>query len=307
VTLLDAQKSAPVARISGTGHGLSRSARLAGSASFRTYRRSMSEQEQAISELESDGVLEGIRWAWKSASAQTLRSFMPSTGHDQAWLGYNAFKVFTDRLDRVFSCGRFESEDNVSRTDRGRLLREGLMAGEYEEMPRLAPELVVRSDLHGSFGWRRGSWRILLQSYGALAVDDIRWPQKSPTKREVAAQRERSLRASQLMLPLDGQALPMAAEVVGDIPAMSSSMPVTTLVGAYSIDASTRKSSIYLGRTRYNRNGERPWHWRVRLDRAGEDDRPDDPQAQRLDSPSPGPFGDAAASFPASNENQTPG
>jgi hypothetical protein len=56
------------------------------------------EQQTAVAELEAEGVLEGLRWAWRSARAQTLRSFDPATGHDQGWLGYNAFKVLGDRL-----------------------------------------------------------------------------------------------------------------------------------------------------------------------------------------------------------------
>lgn len=263
----------------------------------------MSEHEQAISELESDGVLDGFRWAWESASAQTLRSFMPSTGHDRGWVGTNAFKVFTDRLDRVFSCGRFEVDDAVSPSDRDRFLRDGLTLREFQRMPLREPGLVIRDDLNGSPGWRRESWRILLQSLGGMGVDQIRWSQKSWTKMRVANQPP----PNEPMLPSDVVDLPMAADVLADLSRLpTTEFPITTLVCAYGIDASTEETTLYLGRPFHRERVEAFWHWRVRLDRAGDDDRPDDPQAQRLDSPSPGPFGDAAASFPAPNENQTP-
>ncbi|MBE1607062.1 hypothetical protein [Actinopolymorpha pittospori] len=252
----------------------------------------MDERGQAIDDLEGHGVLEGFRWAWDSASAQTVRTFDPATGHDQGWLGYNAFKVLTDRLDRVFSCGRFEMKADAFSTERGRLLREGLMPGEFEGMPRLAPGIVVREDLSRSFGWRCGVWRVLLQSFGSVGIDGILWSQKSPTKQRVAA--EASPDQPQLSL-WEPDAGPMA-EVDDASSDTSLGVSVRTLFVAHGIDASTGDSALYLGRARCNRNGDSPWVWRVRLDHEGDDDRPDEPRTQRLDVPSPGGGADGAVS-----------
>ncbi|MGW5364152.1 hypothetical protein [Actinopolymorpha pittospori] len=261
----------------------------------------MGEQERAIDELESHGVLEGFKWAWDSASAQTVRTFDPHTGHDQGWLGYNAFKVLTDRLDRVFSCGRFEIKAGVSSMERGRLLREGLMPGEFEGMPRLTSGIVVRDDLFRSFGWRCGLWRVLLQSFGSVGIDGILWSQKSPTKQRVAAEAP----SGQLQLSLWELDLGATVHVDDASSEMSPGVSVRTLFVAHGIDASTSDSALYLGRARHNRNGDSPWVWRVRLDHEDDDDRPDEPRTQRLDVPSPGGGADGSLSLQLPSEEDS--
>src|SRR5215469_10263224 len=120
------------------------------------YSSGMSEQDDVISDLRSNGVLAGIAWAWSSTRRQTLQSYDPDTGHDQGWLGYNAFKVLVDRLNRVFSLERFmvpADTDPALGTD---LLAQGLGPGEFDRMPQLPPGTVVRDDLNYSPGWRSG-------------------------------------------------------------------------------------------------------------------------------------------------------
>lgn len=68
----------------------------------------MTEQDDALVDLRGNNVLAAIAWAWASTRRQTLQSYDPDTGHDQGWLGYNAFKVLVDRLNRVFSLERFK-------------------------------------------------------------------------------------------------------------------------------------------------------------------------------------------------------
>jgi hypothetical protein len=220
----------------------------------------MSEQDDAISDLRGNDVLPGLAWAWTSARRQTLQSFDPETGHDQGWLGYNAFKVLVDRLDRVFSLGRFmvpEDEDPALGAD---LVAQGLTSGEFERMPRLLPGTVVRDDLNYSPGWRSGGWRILLQSYGGRDIDQIPWPQKSRTKRRVANQP----RPDQPMLPLEVLDLRMAFDALEDLSELApAERVIVTLVGAYSIDAVTGESAFYLGHPRLNVHGGDAWHWRV--------------------------------------------
>jgi len=220
----------------------------------------MSEQDDVISDLRSNGVLAGIAWAWSSTRRQTLQSYDPDTGHDQGWLGYNAFKVLVDRLNRVFSLERFmvpADTDPALGTD---LLAQGLGPGEFDRMPQLPPGTVVRDDLNYSPGWRSGGWRILLQSFGGLDVDEIPWPQKSRTKQRVANQPA----PDQLTLPPEVLQLPMAMDVLADLSTLpTADMTIVTLVGAYSIDAVTGDSALYLGHPRLNSRGGDAWHWRA--------------------------------------------
>jgi hypothetical protein len=228
----------------------------------------MSEQEDSVADLRGNGVLAGLAWAWGSARRQTLQSFEPDTGHDQGWVGYNAFKVLTDRLDRVFSLGRFAIQPDMDPALGADVLAQGLASGEFERMPHLSAGVVVRDDLNGSPGWLSSGWRILLQSYGGLDIDRIPWPQKSPTKRRVA----RQAAPDQPPLPFDILELPMAMDVLADLSAQpQADTVIVTLVGAYAIDAVTGESAFYLGRPQFNHYGGDAWHWRVLLDTDGYD------------------------------------
>ena len=226
----------------------------------------MSEQDDAIAELQANGVLAGISWAWGSTRRQTLESYEPDTGHDQGWVGYNAFKILTDRLDRVFSLGRFAIQPDMDPALGSDVLAQGLAPGEFERMPQMLSDVVVRDDLNGSPGWLSCGWRILLQSYGGLEIDGIPWPQKSWTKRKVASQPAPDMPT----LPFDVLELPMAMDVLGDLSAQPpADRVIVTLVGAYAIDALTGGSALHIGRPRLNRRGGDAWHWRVQLDADG--------------------------------------
>lgn len=224
----------------------------------------MSEQEDAVNDLGANGVLTGLGWAWDSARLQTMGAFEPDTGHNQGWVGYNAFTVLTDRLDRVFSLGRFSvgpSQDPALGAD---VLAQGLLPGEFDRMPHLEPGLVARDDLNRSPGWRSLGWRILLQSYGGLDIDRIPWSKKSWTKQRVA------LQPAPEQLSFDFGDLPMAVDVLDDLSGLpSSDTPIVTLVGAYSIDAVTGNSAFYIGRPSFNHGGGAAWYWRVQVDNAG--------------------------------------
>jgi hypothetical protein len=218
----------------------------------------MSEQEDAMEDLRANGVADGLDWAWLSARRQTLQSLDPDTGHDQGWVGYNAFKVLTDRLDRVFSLGRFAIELGADPALGADLVAQGLLSGEFDRMPHLRPGLVIRDDLNRSPGWRCGGWRILLQSFGGQDIDRIPWPQKSWTKKKVAKQPA----PDQPMLEFPE--IPMALDVLADLSNLpASDISTVTLVGAYSIDAVTGDSEFYIGHPRFNDGGGEAWHWKV--------------------------------------------
>ncbi len=225
----------------------------------------MSEQEDAVEALGDNGVLAALAWACGSARHQTLQSYDPETGHDQAWIGTNMFTILKDRLNRVFSLGRFTIGVDADPADSADLLAQGLATGEFERMPHLSPDLVIRDDLNGSPGWLSQGWRILLQSYGGMDIDEIMWAQRSKTKRRVAAQP----RADEPMLDLPE--FHMAADVLADLSKREpSDEPVVTLVLAYAIDAVTGVSAFYLGHPRLNFGGGEPWHWRVPIEDSGQ-------------------------------------
>lgn len=226
----------------------------------------MSEQDDAITDLESNGVLAGLAWAWSSTRTQTLQSYDPDTGHDQGWVGYNAFKVLTDRLDRLFALGKFAIQPDMNPDLGVDILAQGLAPGEFERMPHMPPGVVIRGDLNKSPGWLSGGWRILLQSYGGLDIDSIPWPRKSRTKRRVAGQPA----PDQQMLPPEVLEIPMAVDVLADLSAQPpSDRVIVTLVGAYAIDAVTLESDFYIGHPRLNNRGDDAWHWRVLIDGDG--------------------------------------
>jgi hypothetical protein len=70
----------------------------------------MSERDEVMSALSSSGAGDGLRWSCGSAHSRAIQDFDPSTGHDQTVLGMMAFKLFCDRQDRVFACGRYAVE-----------------------------------------------------------------------------------------------------------------------------------------------------------------------------------------------------
>ncbi|MFJ2672847.1 hypothetical protein [Streptomyces sp. NPDC087525] len=66
----------------------------------------MSEQQDALEDFESSGVLSALVWANASGYRRTMQDYDPDTGHDQGWIGSTAHKLLCDRLDRVFSTGK---------------------------------------------------------------------------------------------------------------------------------------------------------------------------------------------------------
>ena len=115
--------------------------------------------------------------------------YSDAAGHDATWAGMTRFTLLRDRLDRVFACGKYAlatgGDDSVSQD----LLHAELTERGHPTMPHLAPDLVERADLNGSSGWAWQEWRWLLASCAYGKIDQLPWPQKSPTKQQVASQR----------------------------------------------------------------------------------------------------------------------
>jgi hypothetical protein len=218
----------------------------------------MSEQQDALEDLDAAGALAGIVWANASAYRRTMQDYDPDTGHDQAVVGTLAHTLMCDRLDRVFSTGKFAIESAEAPTAGLDLVAGGLAPGEFRQMPVIAPGVVVRSDVNGSPGWRCGDWRWLLASFTYGESDRIPWPRKSWTKQRVAAQ----LTPDQPMLPLEGEAQDDLEAIVQALSIETEDSTVTTLVVAHSVERELGIRELFLGRSRLNRGGGAAWYWK---------------------------------------------
>ncbi|MFF9664060.1 hypothetical protein ACF1FY_18420 [Streptomyces althioticus] len=221
----------------------------------------MSEQQDALEDLGSSGVLSALAWANASAYRRTMEDYDPDTGHDQGWVGGTAHRLFCDRLHRVFSTGS-HSVDSPDAASAGLdAVAAGLYPGEYDRMPVIAPGLVTWSDLNQSPGWRVGRWRFLLASFVYGESNRIPWPQKSPTKRRVASQvKPAGWEDPHPTLPFgDDFDMPSAITRVSE---EGEDSDVTTLIVAHSIERELGIRELYLGRSRYNRGGGEAWYWK---------------------------------------------
>ena len=219
----------------------------------------MSEQEEVVAELGEAGVLDGVRWAYLSASDRTLSFYSEADGHDAAWLGNTRFTYFRDRLDRVFACGRYEVKPGSDGIDLD-ALREQLSARDVATMPRIATDLVRRSDLNGSPGWAYGERRFLLASCTYGKMENHPWPQKSRTKQNVARQCNPTPDPSLFDEHPD--------EEIGGLEAMLSTrygLDMVTFVVGHSLDPLSQRVELVFGRARMNTGGGPAWYWRQHL------------------------------------------
>lgn len=223
----------------------------------------MSEQQDALEDLGSSGVLSALSWANASAYRRTMQDYDPDTGHDQGWVGSTAHRLFCDRLHRVFSTGRHSVDSPEAASAGLDAVAAGLYPGEYRKMPIIAPGVVTWSDLNMSPGWRCGRWRFLLGSFVYGESNRIPWPQKSQTKRLVASQaKPDGWVDSHPMLPFFEEAAPSLAALVQAVSEEEDDSEVTTLIVAHSVERELGIRELYLGRSRLNRGGGEAWYWK---------------------------------------------
>jgi hypothetical protein len=217
----------------------------------------MSEQQDTIADFEASGVLEGIRWANRSAVARTLADYSEAAGHDATWLGMNRFILYRNRLDRVFSCLIYsvssDSHDPLSLD----VLHAELSALDVATFPQIEPGLVVRNDLNGSPGWVFQGKRFLLASCAYGKLKTLPWPQKSRTKKFIARQHyseaiQDSLFEGLLDFEIPGLLALQSKKSVFDIP---------TFVVAHALDPVSKQVELVFGRPRFNSHGSEAWHW----------------------------------------------
>jgi hypothetical protein len=220
----------------------------------------VSEQQDVIAELDDAGVLAGVRWAYLSATTRSLETYSEADGHDAAWLGNTRYTLFRDRLDRVFACERYAVRSGNDDADLD-LLYDQLSKRDIDTMPRLDAGLVRRANLNGSPGWVHGERRFLLASSVFGKIDQLPWPQKSPTKQRVARQRNPEPPQPSLFEDL-------ALEEIGGLEALATAgqdLDLKTYVVAHSLDPLSQQIELVFGRPRLNSGGGQAWHWRQNL------------------------------------------
>jgi hypothetical protein len=67
----------------------------------------MSYQDETLRELTALGVLDALRWAAASASARALSDYSEPAGYNATTLGTDRHHLLVDRIDRVFSLGKY--------------------------------------------------------------------------------------------------------------------------------------------------------------------------------------------------------
>lgn len=214
----------------------------------------MTEQIDLISRLQAREILDGIRWAYASVVSRTLADYSEDAGYDAAWLGNTRFTLFRDRLDRVFSCGKYALQADDDSTAGLDLVHVELTERDIETMPTIAPDRVRRADLNHSPGWLFEDVRFLLASCEFGKIEALPWPQKSPTKQQVAKQPSPEPEPTLF----DGLA---DSELAGLVVLVDETLDVDTFVVAHTLDAVSQKRELVFGRPRLNEGGGEAWHW----------------------------------------------
>lgn len=216
----------------------------------------MREQLEVIADLEAAGVLDGVRWAYRSAVASTLDTYSEQAGHDAALLGMLRHTLLRDRLDRVFGCEKYTVAPDAATEGLDELLAE-LTSQDIATMPQLGPGIVRRADLNGSPGWAHEGRRLLLASCVFGKLDELPWKEKSPTKQLVADQPN-----PEPPLTLFDDLPP---DEIGDLASTVDSgtyLDLDTFVVAHTLDVDSQRCELVLGRSRLNHAGGTAWHWK---------------------------------------------
>jgi len=214
----------------------------------------MTDHRDVVAKIQAGRTFDGVRWAYAAAAARTLLDYSEDAGYDAAWFGQTRHTLFRDRLDRVFSCGKYAlgaGADDLAGQD---LVTVQLSQSEIDSMPQIPAESVRRADLNGSPGWAFDDLRFLIASTTFGKIDCLPWPQKSQTKQTVASQPSPAPAPSLFdELPADEQA--------GLIAAVDGALDLDTFVIAHSLDAITGRRELVFGRPQLNSGGGDAWYW----------------------------------------------
>lgn len=217
----------------------------------------MSERDDVLKALGQAGALGALRWAYSSAATRVLEDYSEDAGHDTAWFGYTRFKLFVDRLDRVFACERYAVRDDVDGGTSLDVVHAELTQNDVETMPAVAPRMVVRGNLNQSPGWVVNDLRLLLHSITpGKGIEDLTWSPARPTKWHVARQPSSDV-AEQTLFEAVGEEEIDGSAFVDE----TASLDLRTLVVAHALHPVTGARELVLGHPRLNESGGRPWYW----------------------------------------------
>lgn len=216
----------------------------------------MSDRDVVVPRLDSQGVLHAIRWAFLSATDRVDDDYSEAAGHDATWIGVSRFTLLRDRLDRVFSCGRYAVPKDADGRASLDLLHAELSPRDTETFPVLETGVVRRSNLNGSPGWATDEYRFLLASASLRGLDDLPWPRKSPTKQLIASQpNPDSVQASLFDEMTDDERGGLAELLTAE------ALALDTLVVAHAQDVDRGERRLVIGRPCLNEGGGSAWHW----------------------------------------------
>lgn len=235
-------------------------------------------KREVITRLQTEGVLDGIRWANDAAVNRTLDDYSEDAGHDATWLGQTRFVLLRDRLDRVFSCGRYALQAGADEGAGLDLVRIELTKKDIDGKPELSPDLVRRINRNGSPGWALGDIQFLLCSSEFGKIDTIPWPRKSPTKQQVAMKAPSATDLSPGLFEIEAPLMEDLAESADEL---------DPFIVAHSLDPVSQRRELVFGRSRFNKGGGDAWYWYENLLTL-----PPTQGGRRLDTPTPsGPDG----------------
>ncbi|MFY9635576.1 MAG: hypothetical protein WAL27_12695 [Cellulosimicrobium cellulans] len=219
----------------------------------------MTEREDLLRRLEHAGILGAISWAYRSAARQVAEDYSEESGHDVAWVGQTRYTLFRDRLDRVFSCGRYSLAADAMPGEGRDVVTATLPQAEIDSMPAIEADVVQRSNLNKSVGWSFEDIRWLLASGPYRKLDAIRWDRKSQTKKLVAQQRNFNPDQASLFeaLPEDETAALFNATTSPDFEELDR----LTLVVAHSQDVVSWLGELGIGMPRLSQGDGSAWNW----------------------------------------------
>lgn len=214
----------------------------------------MKQQNDVIEALRSAGILGAIQWAYTSALDRTLADYSEDAGYDVTLLGMMRHTLFRDRLDRVFSCGRYELAEDADPSSGLDVLFAELTDRDRRTMPTLDPGLVHHAPLNGSPGWRFDDLRLMTTSCEYGKIWSLPWSEKSETKQRVARQADWENHPS---LFDDSE----AADFEWLFPRKGEPLDLDTFVMAHTLEVIGRDSELVVGSPLMNIDGGKAWRW----------------------------------------------
>jgi len=221
----------------------------------------MSERERILGVLGATDVLRGIRWAYDSAARRTREDYDELTGHNATWVGITRWVLLCDRLDRVFSCGKYATREDSPGTVGLDILFATLTEAEQATFPHIEPGTVVRDDLVGSPGWSNGDVRWLLASAEFGGVDEINWSRRSQVKQRTAKQIDPD---NEQLSILDVLMDDPGAAKLREALERAIEFDITTLVVTHTHDIDTNDRELYLGLPSME-DQDSAWAWKENL------------------------------------------